>query len=177
MNNLIFINDIETDSESYDSFDDTDDETDYGEIIYDPEENTRTKFNIVICEKYDKTKHELCNDNIYNYYITLIRFKYLDINIVKSFLINNNAKLEIAKCIHLNLGYYISIIKTFWLKLIQRKWKKIYKERKMCLLKRANTNVIKYREIYGKWPESCLNYPLLKGMLSDLTCRRSRTST
>ncbi len=89
------------------------------------------------------------------------------INSYKS--ISNTLNLEIAECIYLPSQHCVSIIKTFWLKLIQRKWKNICKERKLCIVRRANPNALKYREIYGKWPNNCANYPIMKGMLSKLS--------
>jgi len=93
----------------------------------------------------------------------------MDMNIITSYLNDSNFKLEIAQCIYLPTQHCISIIKTFWLKIIQRKWKNIYKERKSYILKRTNLNAIKYKEIYGRWPLHYAKYPLLKGMLSDLS--------
>tara|TARA_B100000530_G_scaffold84628_1_gene51487 strand:- start:3 stop:503 length:501 start_codon:yes stop_codon:yes gene_type:complete len=43
----------------------------------------------------------------------------------------------------------VAIVKTFWLRLIQRKWKRLYKERKYIINKRIAT--LSRREIHGKW--------------------------
>lgn len=163
-----YINDNYTDDESYDTWDETDDESEYEneDILYEPEELTRTKYNIVHCVKLKCLK---------NYYLTLTRFKYLNIDIINYYsnmypFINQSAlRLEIAECIYLPSKRCVSIIKTFWLKIIQRKWKNICKERKLCLVRRANLNALRHREIYGKWPSNCTSYPLLKGMLSNLS--------
>jgi hypothetical protein len=149
----------DSDNESYESDDD--------EFIYDPEEPSSTKYNIVICQlNYD--------EEIYHHYLTLLRLK----TFTSDFLINfsTEAKLEIAECIYLPSDYCISILKTIWLKLIQRVWKKIYKEKKLIISLRRNINSLKHREIYGKWPNNCLIYPTLKGMLSNLS-RASRASS
>lgn len=61
-----------------------------------------------------------------------------------------------------------SIIKTFYLKLIQRKWKNIYKKRKQITLDRLKLCNIMYRERNGQWPDGLNYYPGLRGMLSDL---------
>tara|TARA_Y100000389_G_C17150655_1_gene359439 strand:+ start:39 stop:614 length:576 start_codon:yes stop_codon:yes gene_type:complete len=53
--------------------------------------------------------------------------------------------------------YTTSIIKTFWIKLIQRKWKNIYKERRRIITARISIKNLHYREIHGKWPIG-LNY-------------------
>jgi len=180
MSNNIF--EYETEQELDDETDqetdhETDQETDDGEIIYESEEPTKTKNNIVICEKYNGLIHSASSSHSeMNYhFLTIIRFKKLDMNIINSFMVNHNthynvnSKLEIAECIYLTSYHCISIIKTIWLKLIQRNWKRIVKERKSCISRRCNQNVINYREIYGKWPNDCLHYPSLRGMLSKLS--------
>jgi len=44
------------------------------------------------------------------------------------------------------------ILKTFWIKLIQRRWKKIYKKRMHVIRNRMMPNNILYRERNGNWP-------------------------
>ena len=170
MDNYNFNN--ETDNEYYDSWDETDDEDEQTTCIYEPEEPCLNKFTIVLCEKYNKRLHGPAPKIMNDHYLTYIRLKYLDMDTINLFMNDLNApnlKLELAECIYLPSEHCVSIIKTFWLKLIQRKWKKLCKERKLCLIKRANPNALKHREIYGNWPNNCANYPRLKGMLSDLS--------
>jgi len=78
----------------------------------------------------------------------------------------NYIKPEIAECIYLPTNECICIIKTFWIKIIQRKWKSILLERKEIIKKRCNPFSIKHKELYGKWPNECLHYPTIKGMLT-----------
>jgi hypothetical protein len=166
MDNNTFEN--ETDNESYDSWNETHDEAD--DIIYEPEEPSLNKFTIVLCEKYNRLLHGPAPIITKNYYLTFIRLKQLDMNLINYYKgFSDSLKLEIAECIYLPSQHCVSIIKTFWLKLIQRKWKNIYKEKKICILRRSNPNCLLYREITGKWPNDCLNYPGLKGMLSELS--------
>ena len=80
----------------------------------------------------------------------------------------NYIKPEITECVYLNTGHYVAILKTFWLRLIQRKWKNIIKERKNIIKKRCNLKSLRHREDTGKWPEDCLTFPQLRGMLSQL---------
>jgi hypothetical protein len=158
----------ETDTESYGSWDETDDETETNGPIYDPEEESLTKYNIVLCEQYDGNKHGIVNGEINNHLLTIARFKKLDmdyINFVSQF---TPGYLEIAECLYLPSGHCVSIIKTHWLKLIQRIWRKIHRLRKHTILMRSHPNALKYREIYGMWPNNCINYPSLRGMLSNL---------
>lgn len=56
-------------------------------------------------------------------------------------------------------------VKTFWLKIIQRKWKKIYKERMKIIKNRKNVTSLHQREINGKFPSNCKHLPSLQGLL------------
>ena len=61
---------------------------------------------------------------------------------------------------------YISICKTFWLRLLQRHWKKTVAERKRIQQKRSSVYSQVYFSIRGKYPKN-LNYmPSLPGLLS-----------
>lgn len=65
--------------------------------------------------------------------------------------------------------FYSSIIdKTIWLRLIQRKWKKIMKERKEIIKKRSYPSSLNARLITGKWPSELYNLPSIRGCLSDI---------
>jgi hypothetical protein len=46
-----------------------------------------------------------------------------------------------------------SIIKTHYIRLIQRKWKKLYKQ---MIKNRCNLYNLQYRQIHGNWPIDCL---------------------
>ena len=51
--------------------------------------------------------------------------------------------------------YTSAIIKTHYLRLIQRKWKSIYAERRKIIAFRKNPKAINHRKIYGVWPQHC----------------------
>lgn len=76
---------------------------------------------------------------------------------------------QIVKCVYFPGGECTAIIKTIWIKLIQRKWKNIFKERKRIICERSHASSIFYREIYGKWPQGLNVLPGIYGMLSQLT--------
>jgi hypothetical protein len=79
-------------------------------------------------------------------------------NIIKQY---NYIKPEIAQCILLETGESIVILKTFWLRIIQRKWKKEYK----CVLNmRKKINSLNKRELTGKWPKGCRQRPSIYGL-------------
>lgn len=48
--------------------------------------------------------------------------------------------------------YELAMIKTHWIRLIQRRWREIMKKR---LQSKKNLFNLRYREIYGKYPDSC----------------------
>jgi len=70
---------------------------------------------------------------------------------------NNYISLEIYEIKCLPTLETIGIRKTIWIKLIQRRWKKIYQERLNIINKRKSINSLKYREQHGKW-ENEINY-------------------
>ena len=46
----------------------------------------------------------------------------------------------------------VAYLKTFWLKLVQRRWKKIYKARQDLLKERMTIRALTFRARTGKWP-------------------------
>ncbi len=183
-----------SDSEYTDSEYDSDYEEDDSHVFYEPEEQGLTRYHISISELYNRQLHGNVNSDVLYHYLVYSRFKTLDMNIINEMTHNinneyaylgnqshdifrnykqiitreNYIKPEITECIHLNTGHYVAILKTIWLRLIQRKWKNIIKERKNIIKKRCNLNSLRHREVTGKWPEDCLRFPQLRGMLSQL---------
>jgi hypothetical protein len=196
---------LDEDSLEYDS--------DIEEAIYEPEELSPTKYNIVLCEIYNDLIYNSININSINNnsinnnsinnnnllhlntnYIVMYRFKkyndFLIDDLICDYLFDLNRwpigrpinhpiicnytniclkiKPEIAECIYLDTGECICILKTFWLRLIQRTWRKIFKKRCNMFQIRHTLKSIRYREIHGKWPIECANMPTIHGMLSYL---------
>ena len=157
-----------------DDYDDDTDDNDYElltNIIYECEDISPTKYDIVLCCKFNSVTHGSCLE-MEQHYLTYCRIKKFDIlriNMLRYFQYTENTHLEIAECMYLPSGHCISIIKTHWLRLIQRSWKKIFKQRKNIIERRSTPSSLKYREIYGKWPNNCVIYPSLHGMLYNLS--------
>jgi hypothetical protein len=80
----------------------------------------------------------------------------------------NYIKPEIGEYIVLPTQEAIAILKTFWLRIIQKRWKKVFQERENIIRQRCHFSNLSIREMRGKWPESCFNLPGLRGMISDL---------
>jgi len=78
---------------------------------------------------------------------------------------DNYIQPEIAEVVYLCGDECVAILKTFWIRIIQRAWKRVYKERQNIILIRRNPMSLKYRERNGKWANNCCNLPGLYGML------------
>jgi hypothetical protein len=183
-------NDSDDDDDDSDSDLDSDEEN---ELYINPDEPKRTRYNVVLCELYNKyygNDKNLCYYylNIYSlkslnmylinklskihitHYNSISNLKSLSViknyaNIVKN---DNYIKPQIAENIVLGSGHTICIIKTIWIKLIQRTWKKIYALRKDTIKKRCKIESLTFREINGRWPNDCIYFPRLNGMISSL---------
>jgi len=58
------------------------------------------------------------------------------------------------------------VIKTYWLRLVQRHWKRTWAQRKSVIHKRMSPHMQLYRNIHGKYPHTISRLPSVKGMLS-----------
>ena len=94
------------------------------------------------------------NSNVlreYLYQTSLVRSSYLpDVDIVRLVVKDN---------------LYTCIIKTFWIRIIQRRWKKICAQKMAILRMRGSIPSQRYFELYGKYPENARTLPGLRGML------------
>jgi hypothetical protein len=175
---IIFIMSFVNDSDS-----DNDSESDYDDIVYDPEEPSKTRFCIALCE--------LFNDKIHGpgpngHYLVHCRYKKLHMDWISETALFGNLeyqyihnqthewypnyrqivlrpdyiKPELVECIYvLPDGHCVAIVKTFWLKIIQRAWKKVLKQRRLI---QKSLSGLRQREMTGKWPD----FPGLRGLLT-----------
>jgi hypothetical protein len=89
----------------------------------------------------------------YLYYYSLIRLYQPNIEIMKVYILND--------------GTYSVILKTHWIRLIQRHWKKTMKNRKQLMKKQMLVSSLYHREIYGKFPIGLNTIPMLTGLMSQ----------
>ena len=47
--------------------------------------------------------------------------------------------------------YSSAVIKTYYLRILQRKWKRIYAEKQRLIALRKNPRAIRFRELHGRW--------------------------
>ena len=163
------------------------------DYVYEPDEISSTKYNLVLAEIYNESADDANNLlDINKWHMVLFRFKqYYNLCIINEYLGNylfdldrwlhsphtNHStirnynliclkiKPEIAECIYLHTGECVCIFKTIWLRLIQRTWKKIYKTRQDIIKQRCKVASLFYRETRGKWDTTCIHMPTLFGMM------------
>ena len=63
-------------------------------------------------------------------------------------------------------GTYSMILKTYWIRLVQRHWRRTYRKRCVILRHRANPHIRKLFEINGRYPYPLDKMPSAYGMLS-----------
>lgn len=174
------------------------DSEDSEDIIYEPDEPSSTRFTIALCELFNEKLHGDTSSHVKYHYLVNTRFKNLDIKCINDYsnflnnsyiyetnlhhyifrnyknmiLKGNYIKPQIVEVLYLKddrgFDYCVAIIKTFWIKIIQRTWKNICVKRKEINCKRASMSSLHYKEINGKWPDNCIQYPGLRGMLTNL---------
>lgn len=77
-----------------------------------------------------------------------------------------STKLHIMQLDVLPDHTYSVIIKTHWLRLVQRHWKKIFRERKEIFKRRMSINCLHHREITGRYKQGNNVLPTIYGMMS-----------
>ena len=112
-------------------------------------------------------------NNLCKFYKNYYKKKFCEIYSPHILLRNYNNIIKHPSYLNLQIGqiYYLKgnecvcIIKTIWLKLVQRAWKKIYKIRKELKQLRCRPDSIMYRQLTCKWPQNCNYMPSIRGML------------
>ena len=82
-----------------------------------------------------------------------------------------NPVIDIMQLAILADNTYTVIVKTHWLRIIQRTWKKVFQMRKIVLNKRMQLGSIRLFEISGKYPPDATYMPTLSGMLHNYRCK------
>jgi hypothetical protein len=70
----------------------------------------------------------------------------------------NYISLEIVQHVELQGGEHVAIYKTFWLRIIQRKWKKYYQYKMQLVRKLLKPRGLLWREIGTTFPHHSRNY-------------------
>lgn len=159
----------ETDSDS-DYEENSDEELDEIDIVYNNDYD-KLKY------KKDKSYYIGMSDIIDNTYIfshaitpnSFFKYSYdfvLEYLYMYSIFRPSRLLIDVFQLDILTDGTYSVIIKTYWIRIIQRHWKKICKDRYSMLVKRGGINAQKTFSMEGKYPAHLRRLPSIYGMLN-----------
>ena len=179
-----------SDEDEVEYYNESSDEEYDDDIMYDADELSPTKFNIVLCELYNEKIHGGNKNKLNCQYMVVGAFKNFDIHYLNrmsrfynhSYLskldkitphscirnykqivtMSNYVKPEIAQMLLLPSGEQVCILKTFWIRMIQRAWKRVFQERHCIIRMRSNPRNILNRQL-GKRSRGITS---LRGMLN-----------
>jgi len=113
--------------------------------------------------KHMKSRNTISTKTIYKYsYIHVLKYLYY-YSLTRLYQPN----VEIMKLYILNDGTYSVVLKTHWIRLIQRHWRKALQIRKQIMKKQMNLRSLYHREIYGRFPNGLNKLPMLTGLMSQ----------
>jgi hypothetical protein len=102
------------------------------------------------------------------YYINYTRQIARKHNIIRNYhrIISRSDYIQphIGQVIYLPSGECVAVLKTIWLRLIQRCWRRVYNEKSRVISTRNKIDSLKFREVHGKWPNDCNYLPSIHGM-------------
>ena len=71
----------------------------------------------------------------------------------------NYIQPEIGEYIILPTQESVAILKTFWIRIIQRRWRKIYQARQRLIKERSTMGALRERQLTGQWPRHLRQWP------------------
>jgi hypothetical protein len=113
-----------------------------------------------------KYSYELCLQYLKTYSIVHVPNSTIEI-----------MKLEIKNDCYNVDDVYTIVKKTHWIRLIQRHWKKVMKQRKAMYLRRGSIASLKHFETCGRYPANLNSIPRLAGMLRCYSTHIRKNST
>lgn len=137
---------------------------------YVDSEKESGKYYIGLCTKY---RYRILMDIVISpenfvFFKTENVLQYLIINRGLShcgYLSRTNKYIHIMKLYIDENGFYTAVLKTHWLRLVQRTWKRVFRERQAILKKRMNIINLRVKEITGKHKIGLNVLPNIHGML------------
>ena len=161
--NLYNSEDSTSDSESYS---DTIEEIYEEENVFIDSEKCDNRYYIGLCKLIKPDNYHLLTNAItpcrffkYSYKMTL---RYLA---EFSIIYIHNPKIEIMKLQITEDGSYKIILKTYWLRLVQRHWRNVLLQRRNIFLRRGHVKSQTAFSINGRYPYGLNSLPTLAGML------------
>jgi len=126
------------------------------------------RYELAFCERFNPRKHGLDENSSpgitghYLIYSTIDLNEFLSDGFYREErrLRRYSIGLEIVQVAELSPGQeYVAYLKTFWLRIVQRCWKKVYKARQELIKKRSNIFAQRERQRTGQWPVELRVYP------------------
>jgi hypothetical protein len=139
------------DTNESDDSDDSDDSNESYNRIHNAINYLKQKY-LYITYEFDPIFHN--HPTIRNYYKIVSNPNYI--------------QPEIGQYIILPTLEAVAVLKTFWIRIIQRKWKKVFKQQQQIIGERCKLQSLQFRQTTGHWPTHCKHLPTLKGMLHKL---------
>lgn len=108
---------------------------------------------------------------IMNSSISAISFLKYDWNEIARYLSRlscrpSSGKLHLLR-LHITAdGVYSVVVLTFWIRWIQRAWRRVFREKQLCRQRRSSWTSRSFFEVHGKYPRDCVRYPSVHGMLA-----------
>jgi hypothetical protein len=132
-----------------------------------PKEND--KYYIGLCKHMRPRNYYLLlsavSNRIFFQYPTSIIQRYLQL---VSLIYVVNPIIDILKLHVLSDETYVVVKKTFWIRIIQRRWRSVLRERRDVIRKRGSIPAQRHFELYGHYPNGLRYLPGLCGMLRQL---------
>jgi len=149
-----------------DSDDDEIEEIYNADLDYISTDKEDKKYYIGLCGLTDTYSMLLMNTVSSNVYLKYNHDKVLKYLIEYSLCYLHNPKIHILQ-LHIDPvdNTYKVVIKTHWIRLIQRRWRNVLNERKRVIQIRSKVSSIMNYQICGKHPSGATYYPTLRGML------------
>ena len=136
---------------------------------------TTINSNVFFTHDYFCMSYCLNQYNVYNR--TVLRTLYQNTQHKNAIKMKKTMELQIIETVKIptSEGFiaYYAIVKTYWLCLIQRHWKKLVAQRREVLQKRMMPSQQKLREITGDYSADC-RWPSARGILSHYALERSQ---
>jgi hypothetical protein len=136
------------------------------DVLHLDSEKSNGEYYVGLCKYMPRPRLHLMINSIspgtffrYNYYHVLKYLYYY--SSVRLF----QPKIEIMKLAILPDQTYSVILKTHWIRLIQRHWRSVLKKRMEIIRGRKNPGAIFWREVTGKFPHGLNVFPGLIGMM------------
>jgi len=156
----------------FDDFSDDEDDEIALDLIYNDDndhldsEKTHSQYYIGFCKFLKKPNLFLMLTTVspktfykYQYYHVLkYLYYYSSVRLL-------NPTLDIMQLKILDDGTYSVVLKTHWIRLIQRHWRKIVGQRMEVIKSRKKVASICWRQTTGRWPHGLNILPGIKGML------------